>query len=69
MRLPVQALPVQRASVSFALDESRDGMLSALYSSRNGVVASAESGVDASGFWDVLKDIGKVAIPIAQQLL
>ena len=60
MRLPMQAVPVQRAIVGYSRTGvgGRDAALSSLCSPSNGVVASAESGVGPNGFFDVLKDIG-----------
>jgi len=42
----MQAVPVQRANVAFSRtgSDSRDAVLSSLYSTGNGVVASAEAG-------------------------
>jgi hypothetical protein len=66
----MQAAPVQRAIVSFTTtaDEGRDQGLSGLFAGGNGVVACAV-GVGPNGFWDTLKDIGRVAIPIVEKFL
>jgi hypothetical protein len=65
MRLPTQAVPVQRAIVGFTNQgaNSPNTVLSSLYAPSNGVVGS--DGVDAAGWLDdlgsIVKTVGQVA--------
>ena len=64
MRLPMQAVPVQRAIVAFSRPgiDSRDAGLSGLYSTGNGVVASVEFGMKPS--WGIFEDFPTGIAPI-----
>ena len=60
MRSPMQAVPVQRAMVSYSSADAK-GAAASFTESGNGVVASAESGIQPSDlFGDIMGGLGGV---------